>query len=116
MSRSAARPPVHWTARALNGGALVSAGCLLIGLLLGLLGGSGAAQDPMRLDEVVGAALAGRPWGWSMLGVLVLLATPAAALLATYVELRQRRPRAALLALAVLAVQAVAVVLAVSAA
>ena len=71
-----------------------------------------ALGDPRDLAAVLRAAAELRPWGWSMLGVLALLATPAASLLATFFELRPRHPRAALLALAVLGVLAAAAIFA----
>ncbi len=98
------RPDVGWTSRLLVGGTLLSVACLLVGLLLTLAGAGGEMSDPRRLDLVLEAALALEPWGWSMLGVLVLLMTPAAGLLASAVELRRDQPRTALVALVVLAV------------
>jgi uncharacterized membrane protein len=99
------RPGVRWTSAVLVGGTLLSVACLVAGLALALLGGGGApSDDPRRLDLVLRAALELQPWGWSMLGILILLATPAAGLLASALELRRDQPRTALVALVVLAV------------
>jgi uncharacterized membrane protein len=106
------RPAHHWTSRVLTVGTLVAAMCLLVGLVLSLLGAVGTAGDPRRFDLLLGSILELRPWGWSMLGVLVLIATPAAGLVATFFELRADQPRAALLALAVLAILGVAALIA----
>ena len=70
---------------------------LLVGLALSLAG-----------------AAAGDAEGWSLAGTLVLLATPAAGLLATAFELRRAQPRAALLALVVLGVLGLAVLVTVA--
>jgi hypothetical protein len=91
------RPPVEWTARALAYGTIVSAVLLAAGFAVNLAGGEDAGR------------------GLSVLGVLVLLVTPAAGLVATILELRRPQPRAALLAVAVLVVLALALTLAVAA-
>jgi uncharacterized membrane protein len=99
------RPEVRWTSAVLVGGTLLSVGCLVVGLLLTLLGGAGTqTEDPRRLELVLRSAVELQPWGWSMLGVLTLLATPAAGLVASALELRRTEPRTALVALVVLAV------------
>jgi uncharacterized membrane protein len=101
------------TGVAFGAGTLAAAGCLLIGLALRLGGAPSEAGDPVRPAEIVESVLAFRPWGWSMLGVLLLLLTPAAGLLTTFVELRRHEPRAAWLALVVLGVLAAAAVMAI---
>ena len=88
------RPPVDSTARALTYGTLVAALCLTAGFAIHLAGGD-------ETGRVV-----------SLGGVLVLLATPVAGLVATVVEARHVDPRTALLAVAVLGVLGVAAVLA----
>jgi hypothetical protein len=82
----------RWTRLVLNLGTLAAGVLLAAGLLLRLVGGS--------------------PEPWLTLGVLVMLATPAAGLVAAAAELRQRHPRVALLALMVLAVLGMAVLVA----
>jgi hypothetical protein len=93
--RAAHRPPVRLTMAAFRGGSLLSAILLLVGLIARLLG----YGDPAVTV--------------STLGVVILIGTPASALVATAWELRRRRPVAAALALIVLGVLAVSVVLAV---
>ena len=98
------RPPVHATSGVLYGGTLLSAAFFVSGFVLSL-GSSGAQPaDPRALDAVLRSALALEPWGLSMIGVLVLLATPAMGLLATAVETRRGQPLTAALALLVLAI------------
>lgn len=104
------RPDVSWTSRVLVGGTLLSVACLVVGLLLTVLGGETASEDPRQLELVLRSALEFHPWGWSMLGVLILLATPAAALLSSAIELWSSQPRIALVALLVLAILVVAAV------
>lgn len=108
-------PTVRWTARVLSLGTLLSAALFLFGLVLNLLGREAVADPDRSLAIVLRSALALEPWGWSMLGVLALLATPVAGLIATAFELRQVQPRGALLALAVLGLLSVAAVLALAA-
>jgi hypothetical protein len=91
---SAQRPPVRLTARALTFGSLGSAALLALGLGLGVAGQSGIAS-------MVGN-----------IGVVVLLATPVAGLVATWWELRVMRPTHAWLAAAVLGVLALATLIA----
>jgi hypothetical protein len=83
--------PVRWTSRLLLLGTLASAALFGAGLLLGIAG----------YKELGTAA--------SNAGVLVLLATPAVALISTAAELRETQPQASVLAIGVLAVLAVAV-------
>jgi len=109
------QPTVRWTARVLNLGTLLSAAFFLVGLGLSLSAGEAAAEDGLGIEAVVRSALAFHPWGWSMLGVLVLLATPVVGLAATAVELRSLQPRGALLALAVIGLLGLAVIAALAA-
>ena len=81
----------RWTSRLLLVGTLVSAIWFATGFVLGLIG-----------LVPIGTLL-------SNMGVLTILATPAAALVSTAVELRKPQPQASLLAVGVLAVLAVAV-------
>ena len=85
---------VKWTSAVLLLGTLVSAGCFAAGFLLGVAG-----------DKQLGAMA-------SIAGVVVLLATPAVALIATAAELRVKERQASVLAIGVLAVLAVAVAVA----
>ena len=105
---TAPRPPVSGTARALTLGTLVSAVFFAVGLVLAVLGADGAVGNPLRLDEVLASAAAMRPWGWSVLGVVAILATPPLGLVVSALELRHLQPRTALLALAVLGVLGIA--------
>ena len=88
------RPPVHLTTRALTLGSLSAAGLLAAGLLL----------------DVVGQSDAGTLVG--NIGVLVLLLTPVASLVATWFELRVPRPAHAWIAVAVLLVLVLATAIA----
>ncbi len=108
------RPQVRWTTAALTIGTLLSAACFVAGFVLSLLGGDVATEDPRRLELVLRSAAELQPWGWSMLGVLLLLATPAAGLVTSFFEMRRVQPRAASLALLVLAILVVATLIAVA--
>jgi hypothetical protein len=112
MGRLMEPPTTRWTRLTLTAGTLAAAGCLLIGLLLRLAGGDQRTGDPMDASSLAEAITGLRSWGWAMLGVLVLLATPAAGLVASLAELRGVQPRVAALSAAVLAVLAVAVLVA----
>jgi len=79
------RPQVAWTARILTAGTALSA--LLLGVAFVL--------SVFDLD--------GQATLLSTIAVTILLATPAAGLLSTFVELRRAQPTAAVIALAVLA-------------
>lgn len=89
------RPAVRLTGLALTVGTAASAALLALGFALTVTG----------LEDYAGAA--------STAGIIVLLGTPAAGLVASFVELRPLQPRVALLALVVLAVLAVAAGLAI---
>jgi hypothetical protein len=86
------RPSSAWTTRVLSTGTLLAAGCLAVGFGLNLLAFPELATP------------------FSLAGVVVLLATPPAGLVATYVELRVLQPRTARAALLVLAILAFACV------
>jgi len=85
------RAPVGGTSRVLLVGTMLSAVAFVVGLGLTFLGVAG------------GASIA------SGLGIVVLLVTPAVALVVSAVELRASQPQAAKLAVAVLGVLVVAV-------
>jgi hypothetical protein len=91
------RPPVRLTTRALTFGSLAAAALLAVGLAFDVAG-----QSAM-------ASLIGN------IGVVVVLATPVAGLVATWWELRHSRPTHAWLAVAVLAVLLLATVVALAA-
>ncbi len=103
----------RWTRRLLTGGALVSGICLAIAIVLEA---KGAAHGSGQLTDLAGIATSvvrWEPWGWASLGVLVMMGTPAAALVATTVEYAAARDlRTAWTAVAVLAVLAVSLVVA----
>jgi len=89
------RPPARWTVFALTAGTLLSVAGFVVDVVLRWLG------QPAPADVVATAA------------VIALLATPAAGLLATSLELRRDQLPAALLALLVLLILGGATVLAV---
>lgn len=89
-----ARAPVRLTSRTLTVGTVAAAVLMGVGLALDVAGQEAAAG---LLGNV---------------GVVLLLATPVAGLVATWWELRGPRPRAAWLAIAVLCVLALATVVA----
>ena len=88
------RPPVAWTARILTIGTGLSALLLAAAFVLSVL----------DLDSQ--ATLL------ATIAVTILLATPAAGLLSTFVEVRRAQPSAAALAVAVLALLLVAILVA----
>lgn len=113
MGPPARRPEVRATARVLTAGTMLSAACFLVGTALAVIGRPTETLDPRRLDLIASSAMSLQPAGWSMLGVLLVLVTPALALLVTYVEMRTLQPRAALAALGVLGILGAATVIAV---
>lgn len=90
---NAERPPVRLTSRVLTLGSLAAAAILGVGLVAKLAGVTGFES----LGNV---------------GVVVLLLTPVAGLIATWSELRRLRPTHARLAIAVLGVLTLATVIA----
>lgn len=90
---NAERPPVRLTSRVLTLGSLAAAAILGVGLVAKLAGVTGFES----LGNV---------------GVVVLLLTPVAGLIATWSELRRLRPTHAWLAIAVLGVLTLATVIA----
>jgi uncharacterized membrane protein len=91
------RPPVSLTARVLTFGSLAAAAMLSLSLVVGFAGAR-------EIGSFVGN-----------IGVVVLLATPVAGLIATWSELRALRPTHAWLAVAVLAVLTLATIVALAA-
>lgn len=94
---NAPRPPVRLTARALTAGSLGAAALLGLSLVVGFVGAR-------EVGSLVGN-----------IGVVVLLLTPVAGLIATWSELRALRPTHAWLAVAVLLVLLLATVVALAA-
>lgn len=90
------RAPASLTARALSTGTVVAATCLAVGFVSTLVGATGVAATTLLA-----------------VGIVVLIATPALGLAATFIEARESELRTALLALVVLAILAVAAILAV---
>jgi hypothetical protein len=88
------RPPARLTSRVLTLGSLAAAAILGLGLVL----------------DVAGQSAIGRLAG--NIGVVVLLVTPAAGLIATWSELRRLRPTHAWLAVGVLGVLSLATLIA----
>ncbi|MBX3031695.1 MAG: DUF1634 domain-containing protein [Chloroflexi bacterium] len=93
MSR--ARAPRRVTRGVLHVGTLVGGACLLLALVLEVVGGPGvveasAGTGSSLLDvPAIAASVVGlHPWGWSALGVWVVIATPGIALVATALEFR----------------------------
>ncbi len=106
----------RWTSRVFSVGTMLAAACLLAGIAMRLSGASDVGGDPLDPAALAEAVIGLRPWGWSMLGVIILLLTPPTGLLATFVELRRAGQASAWLALVVLAVLATAVLIALDAA
>lgn len=105
-----AAPSARATSVVLSSGALFSAATLSVALLLELVGRPTTAGDPRDVGSLVAALVDFRPWGWATLGVISVIATPAAGLVATAVEYAGRRE--ALLALAVMGILAVSLAVA----
>jgi uncharacterized membrane protein len=97
----------------LTAGVGLSAICFLVAgvaELLGLPARSGSVRD---VDAVAAGLGAADPWAWATLGILVVIATPAVALLATAIEyLRVSEHGTALMAVTVLLVLVVSALLA----
>jgi hypothetical protein len=91
----------------MTGGVVASAACFGIAIALELLGRSADGDtitDPRAIADAIAAL---RPWGFAAVGSLLVIATPALALVGTAWEYASRQERAvaatALLVLAVLA-------------
>lgn len=93
------------TSTALTAGSLVSAFCFLVAIVLEVLGRPTTAGSMVDVAAVTRSLTAPEPWGWATLGVVVVIVTPAAGLIATLFEYRGRRE--AWLALGVLGILAV---------
>jgi uncharacterized membrane protein len=98
--------------RVLHAGTFVGGACLLMGLVLEVLGRTGSTGSLLDVRSVVGGVAELDPWGWSALGVWVVIATPGVALVATASEYRSigdRRAVAATLLVVALLVLSLAV-------
>jgi hypothetical protein len=104
---SVRRAPSRVTAGVLNAGTLVSAAFFVVGVALDALGRSGDAPDLLDPQAIAAAVVGLEAWGWSTLGVITLVGTPALGLVATALEYRSFERRMSVLALLVLAVLAV---------
>lgn len=82
------RAPRRLTMRVLHVGTLVGGACLLVGLVLEVLGRPGTTGSLLDVRSVIAGAVALEPWGWSALGVWVVIATPGVALVTTAAEYR----------------------------
>ena len=98
------------TRTVLTAGAVVSAACFVVAIVLEFLGRSTASGDPLDVSAIVDSVVGLRPWGWATLGVLAVIITPAAGLMATAREFRGTRE--ALLALVVLGILGVSLIVA----
>ncbi len=92
------------TSATLTVGSLASAFCFLVAIVLEVLGRPTTAGS-VDVAAVTRSLSALEPWSWATLGVIVVIVTPAAGLIATLFEYRGRRE--AWLALGVLGILAV---------
>lgn len=102
-----------WTRSTLTAGAPIAGVCMGMAICLELLGRPRGAGQMMDLAAIARSVAAMEPWGWSALGVVVMIATPAVALVATALEYAAARDRrTAWTAVAVLGVLAVSLMVA----
>ncbi len=92
------------TSAVLTGGSLISALCFMVALALEVLGQPATQGDVLDVAAVIRSLTVPEPWGWATIGVVVVIVTPAAGLIATMLEYRGRRE--AWLALGVLGILA----------
>jgi hypothetical protein len=106
-------PSSRLTRLALATGSVLSGACFAIAVLLEVIGRDTTPGAPGDPAAIVRSVLDLGAWGWASLGTLVIIATPAVALIATILEFRAVRDhRTALTAGAVLVVLGVSVVIA----
>lgn len=91
-------------------GAIISATCFSVAIVLEALGRSQVAGDPLDVRAIIDSVVSLLPWGWATLGILSVIVTPAAGLVATAREYRGSRE--SWLALGVLGVLGVSLVIA----
>ncbi|MCY7418980.1 MAG: hypothetical protein LH650_10880, partial [Chloroflexi bacterium] len=70
----------------LTAGAVLSGVCFALAIVLEVLGRLHGAGQLTDVASIVRSVAAFEPWGWSSLGVLVIVVTPAVALVATALE------------------------------
>lgn len=107
----------RWLRNTFRGGVLLSFSLMLVGLALHFLAGGAftlsAADRAIPWSELPTALAAGQPLAFLSAGVILLLATPVAGLLACVVALvRQKEAAMAAVTVAVLAILAVSAVMA----
>ena len=108
--RPARVAPRHLTSAVLTGGVVVSAACYLVPGPAEVLGVAIVAGDMTDLQALVEGLLGADPWAFASLGTLVLVATPALALVVTAYEYTVAGDRGfVVLALLVLAILALSV-------
>jgi uncharacterized membrane protein len=97
-------PRGHLTSRALTFGSVVASACFVLALVLELVGrrGQPSSGDGLSVDALLRGLVAPEALAWAVMGVLVVIGTPAVGLVATAWEYRGRRE--ALLALVVLGI------------
>lgn len=110
MSTAPGSVSTRATSAVLTGGSLSSAFCFMVAIALEILGRPTTAGTALDITAVIDSMTVPEPWGWATLGVVVVIVTPAAALVATVAEYRGRRE--AWLALGVLGILAVSLGLA----
>ena len=76
----------RWTSTTLTAGAVSSGACLGVAILLELLGRPRGVGQMTDVAAVARSVAALESWGWSALGVAVMIGTPAVALVATALE------------------------------
>ena len=107
------RADSRWTRGTLTGGAVLSGACLGVAILLELIGRPRGAGQMTDLAAIARSVAAMESWGWSALGVAVMIATPAVALVATVLEYAAAHDRrTAWTAVAVLGVLTVSLIVA----
>lgn len=100
----------HITRAVLNIGAVFSAACFLVAVVLEWVGRPLTTGDAFDVAGVTSAVLEASPWGWATLGVVGVLLTPVAGLITTAVEYRGGRET--WLAMGVLVILAVSLAIA----
>lgn len=105
------RAPRRWTRAVLHAGTVVGGACLAAGMALEVVGRPGTAGSVLDPSLVASELTGLGAWGWSTLGVWVVIATPVAALGTTAFEYALIDDRRAVWAtLGVLALLAVSLV------
>lgn len=87
-----------WTRRVLVAGTVLSAACFLVALVLDLLGRSAVGDRLLDPGALAASVFALESGAWASLGTLVVIVTPAAALVTTLLEYRRAGDRVAVLA------------------